>query len=786
MNSPTISPSHFIKQASVVVLYFLLGYATQRFVPNSTEVSVIWPCSGLALAVLLVGGARYVWSVLFGSLLLALYVYDTPDAIVGISLANTFEAVLGYKLLTFRKDIELSFTKLTDFVRLAVVGGGVAALIGAIAGVTVLLWSGDIAQGDYLYFIRQRWMGHAIGVALISSLILSWQKWPELTVRKTVESILLLGATSLVGQVVFLNWMHDSLGQIARGYWMFLFVTILAIRLGTRGVTVAIMIIAVQAFAGALNGTGFFSDDIAKTGLHNYWYYMLILSTVGMAVSTYVGEMKRSLSQLNLLHNKEQSSTAMLTQMGNIAHVGGWELTLADMHLSWTDEVYRIHELDLTDSPVLEGAIDFYAPEARPVIKAAIEKAIQDGTGWDMELPFITAKGRNIWVRALGKAVIEQGKVVRLHGAFQDITEHKQAEELVRSASRYARSLLEASLDPLVTISTEGRITDVNSATEQVTGISRIDMIGSEFAKYFTEPDKAREGYLQAFLAGQVKDYPLAIRHVSGKLTDVLYNASVFRDEQGKVQGVFAAARDVTEIKKAMQALNQANADLEGFSYSVSHDLRTPLRAIDGFSRILLEDYSEKLDDEGCRLLNVVRNNTDRMSKLIDDILHFSRAGRVELNAAVVNTGALTRQLLEELAPAMLGRDIQFTIDSLPEVRGDKALLHQVLENLLSNAIKFTGTTPDAHIHVGCDRKDDEVVFFVKDNGVGFDMKYADKLFGVFQRLHAINEFEGTGIGLAIAKRIVNRHGGRIWVDAMLGKGSTFYFSLPDKESIHD
>ena len=401
------------------------------------------------------------------------------------------------------------------------------------------------------------------------------------------------------------------------------------------------------------------------------------------------------------------------------------------------------------------------------------------------------------------------GKLVGASSIARDITEDKRrrSEESVRAASLYARSLIEASLDPLVTISSDGKITDVNEATVQATGFARATLIGTDFAGYFTEPEKARAGYRQVFEKGFVTDYPLALRHVSGRVKDVLYNASLYRDSEGRVTGVFAAARDITERKRAQEQLARhreyleelvaartadlakanvlletTNKELEAFSYSVSHDLRTPLRAIDGFSQILLEDYTEKLDAEGKRVLNVVRENTKKMSQLIDDILAFSRAGRQEMAIGEVHTERVVREAIEELKPASAGRNIAFLIKSLPTLSGDPAMLRRVFVNLLDNAIKFTAPKPRAVIEVVARREGNEVVLSVKDNGVGFDMQYVGKLFGVFQRLHGPADFPGTGIGLAIVKRIVNRHGGRVWAEGKPGEGAVFYFTIPIRE----
>ena len=225
--------------------------------------------------------------------------------------------------------------------------------------------------------------------------------------------------------------------------------------------------------------------------------------------------------------------------------------------------------------------------------------------------------------------------------------------------------------------------------------------------------------------------------------------------------------------------LEATNQELEAFSYSISHDLRTPLRAIDGYSHLLLQGYADKLDDEGKRLINVVRNNTQRMAQLIDDILEFSRNGRFAMMFSDIDMEAMAREVFEELQPVAGDTRLQFDIEPLPFARGDSAMLRQVFINLLSNAIKFSRGKETPKITVGGSIEGNEAVYHVKDNGVGFDMRYDDKLFGVFQRLHGVEEFEGTGIGLAIVKRIIVRHGGRVWAEGRLGDGATFHFSLP-------
>lgn len=226
-----------------------------------------------------------------------------------------------------------------------------------------------------------------------------------------------------------------------------------------------------------------------------------------------------------------------------------------------------------------------------------------------------------------------------------------------------------------------------------------------------------------------------------------------------------------------------ANKELEAFSYSVSHDLRAPLRAIDGFSRILFEDYSDRLDDEGRRILNIIRQNTQNMGQLIDDLLAFSRLGRQGIKLSNIDIAAIAKAVFRELRPDE-DETLQLNINTLPSAYGDRAMIHRVFINLLSNAIKFTKPKGKGIIEIGGWIEGKESIYYVRDNGVGFDMQYVDKLFGVFQRLHRQEEFEGTGVGLAIVKRVIHRHGGRVWAEGKVGEGATFYFTLPRKEEL--
>jgi two-component system, sensor histidine kinase and response regulator len=240
------------------------------------------------------------------------------------------------------------------------------------------------------------------------------------------------------------------------------------------------------------------------------------------------------------------------------------------------------------------------------------------------------------------------------------------------------------------------------------------------------------------------------------------------------------------ELSERVEELAAANAELEAFSYTVSHDLRAPLRQVSGFVALLQEGLAGRQNAHDAEYIGLIQSAVTRMGHLIDDLLGFSRFGRVELNRSVVNLAPLVEQVRETLAPALVGRDVRWKIGALPEVEGDPAMLRQVFASLLDNALKFTRTRARAEIEIGARSEPGEYIFFVRDNGVGFDSRHAEKLFGVFQRLHTGAEFEGTGIGLASVRRIIQRHNGRSWAESAPGKGAVVYFSLPVSDVIDE
>ncbi|OEU50099.1 MAG: hypothetical protein BA861_07615 [Desulfobacterales bacterium S3730MH5] len=381
----------------------------------------------------------------------------------------------------------------------------------------------------------------------------------------------------------------------------------------------------------------------------------------------------------------------------------------------------------------------------------------------------------------------------------QEALERKKAEAALRELQRYTRGLVEASPDSLVTISSEGKITDVNRATELITGYPGDKLIGTDFSDYFTDPQKARPGYLKVFSEDHVRDYPLEIRHRNGKVTSVLYNASVYHDLKGDVAGVFAAARDITDLKKIEDALREnenrleellaeiaaKNAELESFVYSVSHDLKAPIVTIDGFIGALEEDFGDILSEEGKKHIMYISNAAQKMELLINDLIELSRIGRLTEIKREFPFARLVQDALKALQPQAGARGIAVNVqDNLPIVYGRRKRLGQAVDNLLANAVKYIGKdNPNPRIDIGVQEHNGQKAFFVHDNGIGIPEKYFDRIFQTFERLSSAKQLaEGTGIGLRIVKQIIENHGGKIWLTSEPGKGSTFYFTLKDKE----
>jgi PAS domain S-box-containing protein len=495
-------------------------------------------------------------------------------------------------------------------------------------------------------------------------------------------------------------------------------------------------------------------------------------------------EVKQQRKTQRELRQKEH----FLAQAQHIAQTGSWEWNVKTSEVIWSDEMFRIFDIK-PQFPAPVTILNFIHPDDRESFSQAIRQIAQAGTPINIDCRIILTDGA-IRVLHLEAAVTDfdkSGKASMIVGTSQLINEQKLAEKaLLESERRLYLAIRTARMITWTWDPVSGKIRCIGEFTE-IFGRPPVTNAAETYALIHPDDRESYHTTMEKFASegGMFTHEFRVIRPDTGAVIWVEERAEMQMDQDSPVRNFHGVVIDITErkqaeeiIKKYARKLEQANKELESFSYSVSHDLRAPLRAIEGFARILTRNLGKELTEEVRHNLNVILANTKKMGQLIDDLLAFSRLGRQAMKMEKIDMELVARDVWNELAVIYPNKQMTINIGHLAFCYGDEKLIRQVFINLLSNAIKYTNDTQSAIIEVGSKDEIDEVIYYVKDNGVGFDMQFAHKLFGIFQRLHSEDEFEGTGIGLPIVKRIIERHGGRVWADGKVNKGAIFYFAL--------
>ena len=553
------------------------------------------------------------------------------------------------------------------------------------------------------------------------------------------------------------------------------------------------------------------------------------ISPVKDSTGRIVGASKiaRDITARNLAEAALSQSNARRKFALETARLGDWELNLATLEASRSfrhDEIFGYH------SPLPEWNFETFLrhvhPDDRERVRENFHSCVSQGKRWDFECRIVRMDAEVRWIWACGDHYREpSGDATHMFGIVEDITDHKsiedalidqaktlsrQTEELYRSQQALEsqtlmlRSVLDSMVEGLVATDEKGKFTLWNPAAKRIVGMGPENVPPEKWSSHYgvflqdtITPFPPEQNPLARALNGEVSMAEMFVRN-PGLEEGVWIEASgaPLKGNDGTIRGGVVAFRDITQRKedeREIRELNEeleervvertaqlaaANQELEAFTYSVSHDLRAPLRHIGGFSRILIEDFGVAMNPEARRHLQRIQDGTQRMGQLVDELLNLARLGRhaVTLQATALNP--MIEEVISLLQPEAEGRAIEWKIAQLPSVKCDPILIRQVFQNLIANALKFTRPRERAVIEVGHFQSNGQTVILVRDNGVGFNMKYQDKLFGVFQRLHRAEDFEGTGVGLATVQRIVHKHGGRAWAEAELDKGATFYFTL--------
>lgn len=428
----------------------------------------------------------------------------------------------------------------------------------------------------------------------------------------------------------------------------------------------------------------------------------------------------------------------------------------------------------------------FYPSEeaARRQPEDDLKRAIKVATGQtarpEMDRQMVKKNGSRFIANVMITALRDDKSARQAYAVvIRDVTERKRAEQ----ATAHLAAIVTSSTDAILSKTLDGTITTWNHGAEQLFGYQAKEIIGQPVTRLLFPDRVEEEAHIldRIRLGERVEQLEAVRRHKSGRAIDVSLTISPIMDATGAILGISSIARDITERKQAERALQEANQELEAFSYTVSHDLRAPLRSINGFVKILIEDHGPSLNDGARRCLGIIHKGAHRMGELIDDLLTFSRLSRSPIDLRPIDPKNVIKEAWIELRQEREGRQVEFILNDLPRCRADRRLLKQVWINLLSNALKYTRPRASARVEIGWSGEDQpskEVVYWIRDNGVGFDQRYVHKLFGVFQRLHRAEDFEGTGVGLAIVQRIAKRHGGRVWAEGRVDGGATISMTL--------
>lgn len=494
----------------------------------------------------------------------------------------------------------------------------------------------------------------------------------------------------------------------------------------------------------------------------------------------------------------------LILHTNNAGKIGGWEIDLNKNVPLWTDETYKIHDIEIGKPITMDEAFSYYHPDTRPMLEEVFDKLMLDGTSYAIEIKLISAKKVLKWVRVTGDTEKDsQGNPIVL-GTIQDISARKRAEEQERASDLLFKNTFDHAGIGMALVDISGVLIDANPFFVDLLGFPKSDLLKKSFGD-FTHPDDLDRdlGLFKQALNGEIDTYEFPKRYITAtsEIIWVQLNVSMYRNVEGEALMAIAMVQDITDKLKAVNALKELNAnleervsertkeltesneELETFSYMMSHDLRTPLRSALLFSDILNRKYLKDIEDKGHDIFTHLRSSLTEMDQLVNDLLEYARMRNKDLRKQKIDTKHLIDEVLTDVAKHYdTFKDCKVDISKdLPAIAGDVTLLYHVVRNIISNCFKYKKEGINVQLTISGQQKDGFVTLTIQDNGTGFSPKFAKDIFKPFERLVNRNDVQGTGVGLAIVQRVVERHNGRVWAEGEEGVGAKFFIELPIK-----
>jgi len=548
-------------------------------------------------------------------------------------------------------------------------------------------------------------------------------------------------------------------------------------------------------------GGGIFLVIMLMYAVHRTWTHKRTLDRILARRTAQLrsrnAELEEEIAQRRGTEERLRRSEERLKEAQAIGRVGSWEWDIAQDRIAWSDELYRVFGVAPgAFEPTYERYLERIHPDDRERMKRAVAAALNENSLYENNYRILCRDGTVRHIHGRGQVIFDaDGQPVRMAGIAHDVTEQRLAELALQESERKYRAVMESASDGILIADLEGRILDGNRHMQESLGYTRAELL-SLSVRDIHPPEGAervaaafrtlrREGvslFEHAVVRKDRSTFPAEVAGTLIRLNGEEVALGIFRDITARKRIEEVQREHRTELERLVNErtaeLLAVNRELESFSYSVSHDLRAPLRAINGFSQALQEEYGGRFDETAADYIDRIRSATERMNRLIEDLLTLSRTMRGELQRRPVDLSALAEEVAQECRLSVPQRSVRFDIAPKLRAECDPTLVRSLLENLIGNAWKYTGERAQTVIEVGAVMEQGQQVFFVRDNGIGFDMRHAHQLFEPFQRLHSQRDYDGSGIGLATVARIARRHGGRVWAEGEPGVGATFYFTL--------